>query len=118
MQEKKLHGEAILTKVDVLPEGAKKKTPSSNELDGNGFIIAESETSGNHHCVALKEGVSIFEKEGTIFIDVQEAAKVYNSKGVLELSGHKSMTLESGVWQLGYALEYDPIQEMRRKVAD
>jgi hypothetical protein len=118
MKEVKYHGEAILVKVESLPNTAKKKIPNSSEIDGKGFIIAESETTGNHHCVDLREGVSVFEDAGTLFIDVKEMTEVFNSKGVLGVSGHVPIDLNQGVWKIGYAQEYDPITETRRNVAD
>ena len=118
MKKQKWHGEAILTEAE-LPEGAKKIIPNSAQLDGKGFIIAESETTGNHHCVKLQEGVSMYEKEGTVFIKVEKQdTEVYNSKGVLGNSGHKPINLEQGTWKLSHHLEYDPLTEMRRRVAD
>lgn len=119
MHRMKWHGEAILTQVDELPVNAKKLIPNSSQVSGNGFIIAESETTGNHHCVELNDSMSIYETdERDIFIEVKEASRVYNTKGVLGASGHTDIELEPGIWRISHQQQYNPLTKMRERVAD
>lgn len=118
IRKQKWHGEAIFTTSEI-PEEAKEFKPSANEISGDGLIVAESETTGNHHCVRMQEGVKFFRQGEDLFIRVEKKdAEVYNTKGVLGASGHTPINLEPGDYKVSYHNEYDPLTEMRRRVAD
>jgi len=109
MKKAVFHGEAILSKVSVVPVGAKKV----KSLNGS-FIIAESETSGNHHLVLEKDGVDMYELNGVLYVtnDVEAEVKCVDEKR------HDTITLEPGVWKVDRAKEYDFLRDEIRSVAD
>ena len=66
-----LHGEAVLTSIDKLPEGAKKQ-PHNGDL-----IIAASETVGNHHRIYCEEKeASLYEKDGVLYLKVESPVSI------------------------------------------
>lgn len=104
------HGECVIKKCsfsdfkNLIPIKAK-----------NGFyIIANSETTGNHHIVIEKDGVELYEHEGTLYVknDVEAEVKCVDEKR------HDTITLEPGVWEIDRANEYDYLKEETRKVSD
>lgn len=102
-----LHGETCLFKSE-LPTGAKKKTVKKYQ------IIAPSEQSGNHHVVDVEQGVDIYEHEWTLFIKNDVPATVR----CIVKERHDNITLEPGVWEVGFQKEYDYLSDESRIVAD
>lgn len=127
MKEKKKmywHGEAVIGEVDSIPADAKKLIPNSSMIADGGLIIAESETSGNHHCVKMKEGVEFFHKGDTLYMKViaPEGVEVYNS---MDKERHPTGILPPGTYQRGFHQEYynqkneqGIMEQLRRRVAD
>ena len=103
------HGEAILRKVGEVPSGAKKAQEGAKS-----FIIAPSETSGNHHCIKVKDGCELYEKDGVLYLENEVETEVF----CVDATRHDSITLEPGVWKIDRAKEYDFISEEVRRVAD
>jgi len=104
-----IHGETIVNKINKLPKGIKKV-----ELKGKYQIIANSEVTGNHHVVDLVEGVEFYEKEGTLYFKNEKETQVR----CLIKERHDAITLEPGVWEVGFQQEYDYLKDEKRNVAD
>lgn len=104
------HGEVVGKKIDTsVPKSAKKLKAK------NGFyIIANSESTGNHHIVIEKDGVELYEKDGILYIENKTEANV---ECVIK-ERHDSIALEPGVWEIQRANEYDFLKEEKQKVAD
>lgn len=109
MKDAILHGEVLIYKIDSLPEDAKKK-----ETLEDSFIIAPSETTGNHHVIDCKEGVEFYEKDGVLYLKNDVETQV---RCVLK-ERHDEITLEPGIWEIDKQREYDYFTESHRYVAD
>lgn len=104
------HGELGIFKTDsVIPEGAKKI-----KGDGEKYIVAPSETTGNHHCVQEKEGVELYEKEGVMYLKADVAVDVF----CVLPERHDTITLEPGIYEIEPAKEYDYLSQEIRNVKD
>lgn len=58
------HGEVVIKKVKgEIPKGLRKVEPK----DG-AYIIADSETTGNHHLLEEIDGVTLYEKDGMFYL--------------------------------------------------
>ncbi len=104
-----LHGESQINKIARLPQGVKKI-----KTKGSFHIIAESETSGNHHVVDIHDGVEFYEKDGTLYLKNDTKTQV---RCVVK-DRHDAITLEPGTWEIDFQQEYDYISEETRRVAD
>lgn len=103
------HGELILKEVASVPSKAKKLNVKESFK-----VLADSETTGNDHRVAVKEGVEIYELNGVLYLENDVATEVYcpNEKR------HGRRELKPGHWQIGIAQEFDPFEARKRNVAD
>ena len=104
-----LHGEVSIRKINKIPEGVK-----AIKTIGSYHIVADSETSGNHHVVDLKDGVEFFEKDGVLYLknDVETDVRCVVKER------HDNITLEPGIWEIDKQQEYDYFTESNRNVAD
>lgn len=81
-----LHGEVCIKKVKgKMPEGMNKLAP----INGS-YMIAESETTGNHHLLEEVAGVPVFEKDGTLYFRPVKEATVR----CVDEKRHDRITLE------------------------
>jgi hypothetical protein len=103
-----VHGECFCFP-STLPEGAKKVN-----VDGPYKIIADSETTGNHHVVDCPVGVSFYEDNENLFMTNEVET---NLRCVME-DRHDSVVLEPGTYQFGIQKEYDHINEELTNVRD
>ena len=104
------HGElGIFQTNKAIPEGANRVKAK----DGR-YIVADSETTGNHHCVEEKEGVELYEKDGVLYLKNEVPVDVY----CVIKERHDNITLEPGVWEIEPAKEYDYLSREVRNVAD
>lgn len=102
-----LHGEAILMKIDALPEGV-KQLPHNGDL-----IIAPSETLGHHHRVYCGEQeAQLYERDGVLYLNVDSPVSV-SCKGK-----HDTEKLDIGTYYIGAQQEWDYLSQMKRNVAD
>lgn len=102
------HGELNIFQTKHIPKDAKKLNKKGE------IILADSETTGNHHCVEVKDGVEIYEKDGVFYIKNENPVDVYCK---IEFR-HDTITLEPSIWEIDRACEYDYITEQKRKVSD
>jgi hypothetical protein len=110
MNKAAFHGEVSIIKKEIsVPKSAKKLTAK------NGFyIIADSESTGNHHIVLEKDGVDIYELNGVLYLNNETDATV---ECVIK-ERHDSITLEPGTWEIKRAQEFDYYTLQKRSVAD
>lgn len=107
-----LHGEAILTAVKKLPDGAVKQKHTGD------LIIAASETVGNHHRIyCTEEEAALYtlpttERDGVLYLVVESPV------GVVCADKHDTAVLEPGVYEVGKQREWDYLSQMERSVAD
>ena len=105
-----LHGEAMIVPAPALPEGAVKIEPSNNSYQ----VIADSETTGNHHVVDSGEGVFFFQKGDSLFMQNSEPTRVR----CLHENRHSTIEIPPGTWEFGSQQEYDHLEQEMRKVRD
>ncbi len=109
------HGEVNLFEVDSIPKTAKKIKPKASQLIGDGFIIADSETTFNHHLVKLAPGVEIYEDtDGTIYIRNTNVTEV----SCVDTKRHDAIELPPSIWKRKPAKEWDYTKEEKRNVVD
>jgi len=113
MNELILHGEAMIFK-STLPDNIKQIQPTNVGL---GFhIIADSETTGNHHVVDANDSTSFFTND--------DASVTYmsNTKPTvvrcLVADRHTDVTLPAGTWEFGIQKEYDHFEQHLKNVRD
>jgi hypothetical protein len=113
MNELILHGESMIFK-STLPDNIKQIQPTNVGL---GFhIIADSETTGNHHVVEVNDSTSFFTND--------DASVTYmsNTKPTvvrcLVADRHTDVTLPAGTWEFGIQKEYDHFEQHLKNVRD
>jgi len=103
-----LHGECMAF-ASTIPEDATQLA-----VPGPYLIVADSETTGNHHVVDREPGVEFFEKGGKRYMRNTKPTKIR----CLHEQRHDSIILEPGQWEFGTQQEYDPFLENMRNVRD
>lgn len=104
-----LHGECMVFK-SKLPLNIKKKNSKLNYM-----IVADSETTGNHHVVDIIDGINFYEDEkGTLFME----NAVETNIRCLHKDRHDSLTLPAGTYEFGTQQEYDPFTARLQNVRD
>ena len=105
-----LHGEAMCFH-SQLPDGVKEIKPSNKEF----HIIADSETTGNHHVIDAGAGIKFYEDDaGTCYMVNEKDTQVR----CLIDNRHDAKPLEAGVWEFGIQKEYDHFEQNLRNVRD
>lgn len=104
-----LHGEVCVKKIQKLPEGLKQIKSKDNR-----YIIADSETTGNHHCIEETKGCEMYEKDGVLYLKNDAPVKMF----CVDQSRHDTEVLPVGIWEINRANEYDYLSEMSKKVQD
>jgi hypothetical protein len=105
-----LHGEVKVTKAVSIPTKAKKLNPSNE----NYHIIADSETTGNHHIVDCFDGVTIYDNGDTIVMENTQPTQIR----CVHTDRHDAIILEPGVWEFGTQKEYDYLTQSLQSVRD
>lgn len=103
------HGEMNIFQSKKLPEGLTLVKPKAGK-----YIVADSETTGNHHCVKATDGVKLYEKGGVLYLKNDIEAEVF----CVHEGRHDTIILEPGVWEMEPAQEHDYLTEQKRNVAD
>ena len=109
MRDSFYHGEVTIFELDKLPTGLKKL-----EFKDDVFILADSETTGNHHVLEKNDGIELFERDGTFFLRNKKEATV---KCVIP-GRHDAIKLKPGNWEIDKAKEFDYLRDEKRNVAD
>lgn len=108
MKKLYIHGEVVIR------SGAKISGKKLKPKDGL-YILANSETTGNHHILVAQDGVDVYEgPDGTLFVHVEDEAKV---KCVLE-ERHDTQVLPAGDYIVKRKVEFDHLTMTPRVVAD
>lgn len=104
-----LHGEVRIVSGVSIPKEAKKK-----EFDGK-FILANSETTGNHHVLVTQDGVDVYEGvDGTLYVHVEEEAMVK----CVDETRHDTQVLPAGDYEVKRKIEFDHLTLTPKVVAD
>lgn len=103
------HGEVCIFSGAKIPEGAKKVSTKERF-----HTLADSENTGNHHILLCEDGVDVYEKDGTLFVHVEEEAHVE----CIIKERHDTQVLPKGDYEIGRAFEYDHLKHVKRVVAD
>jgi len=103
------HGEVLFFEAKELPKGSKKITVKKDY-----HVVGESETHGNDHRVAVKEGVELYEKDGVLYLQNSVAVEVYCPKK----DRHDTVTLEPSIWEIDHSKEFDYFEKEQRNVRD
>lgn len=104
-----MHGEVTIFEIKELPSGLKKVKNKDNK-----YILADSETTGNHHCLEKKAGIELYERDGVLYMRNTVPADVF----CVDQARHDTITLKPGVYEIDKAKEYDYLLEETRNVAD
>ena len=94
-------GDIILTKIDKLPEKAKKLKTK---------IVARGEVTGHSHRFEDKT-TNLFMLNGIMYANVPFATEIIHEE-------HEPIKIEKGVYEIGNEREYDPFTESIRAVVD
>jgi hypothetical protein len=105
-----VHGEAFFFPSKIPTDAVKRNTNPSDKY----VIVADSETTGNHHVVDLNEGVTFFDKEGVTFMSVEKETSIR----CLHPDRHDEVKIPAGTYEFGTQQEYDPFEARLRKVRD
>jgi hypothetical protein len=102
------HGEALMLPVDKMPKGKTTKVTKQ--------IIAHSET-GHHHVVEAEQEFEIIGsvEKHDLYLRLFEPGKLVHKKSVEK---HKTLPVKPGIWKVLHKSEYDPWQQIVRKVQD
>lgn len=103
------HGEVAVKQIKKLPKDLKLI-----QLKNQRYIIADSETTGNHHCIENIDGVELYEKDGVLYLKNEVPCRMF----CVDESRHDTEILPAGIWEINRAKEYDYLTEMVRSVAD
>jgi len=103
-----LHGECMIFP-SAIPSTATKKKVTTKYV-----IIADSETTGNHHVVDVEPGVKFYDNNGVTFMEVETQATFR----CLHAERHDSVTIPAGTYEFGAQQEYDPFTALHNKVRD
>jgi hypothetical protein len=103
-----LHGECMVFAAEI-PMAAQTMKVSSDYL-----IVADSETTGNHHVIDRAKGVEFLEHEGRRFLRNSEPTQIR----CLHADRHDAIVIEPGTYEFGTQQEYDPFAQNLRNVRD
>lgn len=109
-------GEVNIKRLAKAPSLAKW---TSVEAANGQYIIGHSET-GHHHVIDA-DGVTVYEKPGTesgmrvLLAIVEKATALEHTRG---FDTHEPIQLEPGVYQFSTGREYDPYEQLARRISD
>jgi hypothetical protein len=104
-----LHGEAMLFPSE-LPADAVEIKPTNAQF----HIIADSETTGNHHVIDMVPGTKVFKSGNRLFVKNSKPSKVR----CVHPQRHNEIALEPNVWEVDRQQEYDHFTQNLRAVRD
>lgn len=103
------HGEIIARQINELPKQINRIEPQKGYI-----VVGESEVTGNDHRVKINNGVKFYEKDGTLYASVLEPTIIE----CVFTERHDTIELPIGNWEFKKALEFDPLEQELRNVAD
>ena len=109
-----LHGEVVIKQVKKSVPKESKQIKAKNGR----YKIADSESTGNFHLLEAKEGVVMYEKDGTLYCKNEVPVNVF----CVDTKRHDTIELPkckpNEVYEITPAKEYDYISQEVRNVAD
>lgn len=90
-------GDIWIESVDNVPDGAKKSRAKTR------FILARGEATGHHHSVIVAPDVTMYEKDGTLYLRVERESGV-----AVEHQEHAPINLPRGTFRVMRQREYSP----------
>ena len=106
-----LHGEAMLFPSELPADAVEIKCATQSK---GAHIIADSETTGNHHVVDMVEGTKVFRSGNRTFIRNTKPTQVR----CVHANRHDTITMPPAVWEVGIQQEYDHFAQNMRAVRD
>lgn len=103
-----LHGECMVFAAEI-PADAQPLN-----VIGPYLIVADSETTGNHHVIDRAEGVEFFRSGERRFMLNTKPTQIR----CLHEKRHDAVTLDPGTYEFGTQQEYDPFAQNLRNVRD
>jgi hypothetical protein len=103
-----LHGECGIIQCEIPADAVVVQVPN------NCLILADSETTGNHHVLDIAPGISVLEKDKKRFVRNTVPANVR----CVHESRHDTLTVPPGEWELIIAQEFDYFEMSKRNVRD
>jgi hypothetical protein len=103
-----LHGECGIIQSQIPADATAVK------VENNCLIIADSETTGNHHVLDVIPGIEVLEKDNKRFVRNSVPAKVR----CVHADRHDALTVPPGEWELVIAQEFDYFEMSKRNVRD
>ena len=108
-------GEAKVFRIDELPKDMETKPP---EYTASGAAIISHSEQGNHHVI---EGAEVMERTDNVPAGMAILYAIVKEPTSLKqdaASPHKEIPLDPGLYEIRVSREYDPFNEMARRVAD
>lgn len=105
-----LHGECTIMHGNI----PKNATPLVLEKGQKQYIIADSETTGNHHVLDLPPKAKMYTLENRVFLSTPVPVTVH----CVMTERHDSIELAAGDYEFGTQMEYDPFEARLKKVQD
>lgn len=103
------HGEVAII------SGVKAKNAKKLEPKNKRYILANSETTGNHHILVAQDGVDVYEGvDGVLYVHVEDHAEVK----CVDEERHDTQVLPAGDYIVKRKMEYDHLTNTPRVVAD
>ena len=103
------HGECTVF-LSALPATAKRIAT----IVGTPVIVADSETTGNHHVVDVLDGVEFYQDGETKYMVNSVETNIH----CVIADRHDAITLPPGTYEFGFQMEYDPFTARLAKVRD
>lgn len=105
----KTHGESFFFP-SSLPKNIKKKKAKNGHI-----IVADSESTGNHHVIDVIDGVDFYEDEkGTLFME----SSVETNIRCVHADRHDTLKIPAGTYEFGTQQEYNPFEARMQNVRD
>ena len=91
-------GDVLIQQVSGIPSGVRQRA---------NLVLAEGASTGHRHEVAPGEGITLFERNGTLFLRVSAA------RALVVHPEHGTITLKSGIYRVWRQREYTGQAEQR-----
>jgi hypothetical protein len=104
-----LHGEAMLFPSELPADAVEIKATSQDY-----HIVADSETTGNHHVIDMVPGTKVYKSGNRMFVKNVKPTSVR----CVHPNRHNAITLEPNVWEVDRQKEYDHFEQNLRAVRD
>ena len=103
-----IHGECIIFESEIPADAVLEK------IDTNFTIIANSETTGNHHVIDMNPGVAFFKKDNRRFMRNEQPTSVR----CVIADRHDTVVIKPGNYEIGIQQEFDYFAMAKRNVQD